>query len=477
MDNSAAPRFDVNAIPLHKKVARDGNAAADSLPILLSLGDLALGDVDTKPDVLASPDAPDAPAKPAEPDAPAKTANPDAMDTNLVKTAAPRVLELALVLDDSGSMHGEPMRLLKVATTRILEKGIGGYDRVFVRLFSFHTDAFDLKPAAQKTELVELTEATRGDLIASLDQLTANGAGTNIYDGARAAFEAMVKHNVEKRRVHEGVGFEPLQHVVVFTDGQANRGAHTLGDRVLNALMREFDADTNKIVLSLVGLGTGVVKTFTNQITSKGQAGVFAFAETEQQIGVAFETIFGKILTMRALFDVEWIAFDAEKQFKRCAILCASDDMTAAERREDVILNVKMPRKRLAALRNDEVLIDAIGLTITPLVGECHIKTIDIEVGDEADAPNEAVQKVIESERAEEDIHNTMSSAANIRKLNELADGMEDEPFYRSLIPSKAAKMQRTLEVVRAATQSDSLRDKGAAEASLLFSAISSQNA
>ncbi len=138
---------------------------------------------------------------------------------------------------------------------------------------------------------------------------------------------------------------------------------------------------------------------------------------------------------------------------------------------------VAVPRERLTALGNDEVLVDAIGLTITPVVGECHVKTIDIEVGDEADAPNEAVKKVLESERAEADILETMGSAANIRKLSEMADGMEDTPVYRSLMPSKASKMARTLKAVRTATQSGSLCGKGAAEAGLVVSAISSQNA
>ena len=98
-------------------------------------------------------------------------------------------------------------------------------------------------------------------------------------------------------------------------------------------------------------------------------------------------------------------------------------------------------------------------------------------MADEADAPNEDVQKVIESERAEAAIHASVGSVRSIDELGDVVDSIEDDPVYRGLMPSKASKMQKTLRAVRAASQSDSLRGKGKAEADLVFSAISSQNA
>ncbi len=110
-------------------------------------------------------------------------------------------LNLAIVIDSSGSMQGAPMQYVREGLLRMLDS-LDPADRI--SLVDFDT------VATLKTEFVAGNDPS---LISAITNLKADG-GTNIYDGLRTGFEVMAAHADPTRQ----------NRVIFLSDGVATEG-------------------------------------------------------------------------------------------------------------------------------------------------------------------------------------------------------------------------------------------------------------
>lgn len=139
-------------------------------------------------------------------------------------------LNLALVIDTSGSMQGEPIAYVREGLMRMLD-GLDANDRISLVTFS-GTAALQ----------VEAASGDAPELINAIDAIAANG-GTNIYDGLRTGFEVVGAHRLEYGQ----------NRVVFLSDGMATDGI--TNDAKIISMAAGFAAQG--FGLTTIGVGTG----------------------------------------------------------------------------------------------------------------------------------------------------------------------------------------------------------------------------
>lgn len=110
-------------------------------------------------------------------------------------------LNLALVIDTSGSMEGEAIAYVREGLMRMLD-GLEAKDSISLVTFSSSAHL-----------QVEAVTGDAPELINAIDAIAANG-GTNIYDGLRTGFEVVDAHRLEGAQ----------NRVVFLSDGMATDG-------------------------------------------------------------------------------------------------------------------------------------------------------------------------------------------------------------------------------------------------------------
>ena len=113
-------------------------------------------------------------------------------------------LNVALVIDRSGSMHGEPMVQAREAA-RTFVNGLGEQDRITLVAFDHESEVL-VEPTA-------VTSEGRRRLHAAIDRIHAGGT-TNISGGLRDGFEAVERQATD----------EMVNRVILMTDGIPNVG-------------------------------------------------------------------------------------------------------------------------------------------------------------------------------------------------------------------------------------------------------------
>ena len=180
-------------------------------------------------------------------------------------------LQLALVIDQSGSMKGPSMDAVKEAL-RSLMKQLGPDD--VISLVSFNnTTKLLLKPTA-----LENQEA----ILAAIEGLSADG-GTNIEAGLQLGFDQLLplpdKEGYQKR-------------IMLFTDARPNIGRTDSGS--FRVLTERYANDG--IGLTVFGVGLNFGQELVYHI-SQLRGGNFFFLETPEKIAKVFEKEFDYLVT------------------------------------------------------------------------------------------------------------------------------------------------------------------------------------
>ena len=116
--------------------------------------------------------------------------------------AARTPLSLAVVLDRSGSMSGEPLEEAK-RCARMIVDGLGPDDRAAIFAFDDEVQCF-----------APLTEGGSKHLLAAAIESIASGGSTNLHGGWRAGADAL----------RAGLSHDGLHRVILLSDGNANAG-------------------------------------------------------------------------------------------------------------------------------------------------------------------------------------------------------------------------------------------------------------
>ena len=180
-------------------------------------------------------------------------------------------LQLALVIDKSGSMKGQSMESVKTALRSLVEK-LGPEDVISLVAFNNESELL-LAPTAIKNKKT---------ILAAIDALRADG-GTNIEAGLLTGFS-------ELDRLQSRDGYQ--KRVMLFTDARPNAGRTDSGSfRALTELYAEKD-----IGLTVFGVGLNFGQELVYHI-SQLRAGNFFFLETQEKIANVFEEEFDYLVT------------------------------------------------------------------------------------------------------------------------------------------------------------------------------------
>ncbi|MCA9655130.1 MAG: VWA domain-containing protein [Myxococcales bacterium] len=170
-------------------------------------------------------------------------------------------LNLAIAVDTSGSMAGEPIEHVREGLRRMSDV-LRPEDRVSIVAF-----------ADQAAVLAEAVEGSSAALQLAIAKLEASGS-TNIYDGLRTAYEVVDLHGDPERQ----------NRVMLLSDGQATTGL--LNDARVLELGTAYAIEG--IGLSTVGLGLEFDPSLMRGLAERG-GGAFYFLEDDAAVEEVFE--------------------------------------------------------------------------------------------------------------------------------------------------------------------------------------------
>lgn len=192
-------------------------------------------------------------------------------------------VNVALVIDRSGSMIGRPIEDAKLAAQDFVNRLRNG-DSVSIVSFSDHAR---VDFPAQK-----VTAESRQEIHRAIQRIHANG-GTNISDG----FERGVG---ELRRTHEE---RSIDRIILLTDGHPNYGKTATRDLV--ELAREHQR--MGVAMTAIGFGLNYNEDLMASMADAG-GGNYYFARDQQAVATAFATEFqqlNSIVARRTMVRVE----------------------------------------------------------------------------------------------------------------------------------------------------------------------------
>lgn len=196
-------------------------------------------------------------------------------------------LDLVAVLDVSGSMHGDKIRLLKQAVNFIVDN-LGPTDRLSIITFS--------TSARRVTPLRRMTEVGQAETSHIVNLIQVNGA-TNIIAGLRMAVQVL-----EQRRQKN-----PVSRIILLSDGQDNQNGHSEGFlralQHLPACIRSRDIEnltqTDVVPVHTFGFGYDHDATALHAIADRS-GGSFSYIESIEVIQDAFAQCIGGLLSVVA---------------------------------------------------------------------------------------------------------------------------------------------------------------------------------
>jgi Ca-activated chloride channel family protein len=182
-------------------------------------------------------------------------------------------VNLALVLDRSGSMSGDKIEQAKEAAIQAIRR-MGAKDRISIVAYSNHAETIASAQSAKNAE----------KLVNLVRQLKANG-GTALFAGV----------NQGAAELRKNLDGEYFNRIILLSDGLANQGPSSTEDlvRLGRALVKE------DISVSTVGLGSGYNEDLMAGLAKEGQGNLY-FAETSKELPGIFDAEIGDALNVVA---------------------------------------------------------------------------------------------------------------------------------------------------------------------------------
>ncbi|CAF1320341.1 unnamed protein product [Rotaria sordida] len=179
-------------------------------------------------------------------------------------------IDLVCVVDQSGSMRGEKIALLKKTLDYIIDQ-MSSLDRLAI--VSFDTKAYD-----RSNGLNMMTHAKQQALHTAVAQNILAGGGTYIGSGLEMGIRMLINRRTKN----------PVGAMLLLTDGQDNQ------HHDYSQLMRTLP---DGVVCHTFGYGLGHRAALLSQLAEQGHGGTFTFIDQVDSIALAFATALGTLFT------------------------------------------------------------------------------------------------------------------------------------------------------------------------------------
>ncbi|CAF3833932.1 unnamed protein product [Rotaria sp. Silwood1] len=179
-------------------------------------------------------------------------------------------IDLVCVVDQSGSMQGEKIALLKKTLDYIIDQ-MGPLDRLVI--VSFDTKAYD-----RSNGLNMMTHAKQQILHTAVAQNIHASGGTYIGSGLEMGIRMLTNRRTKN----------PLGAMLLLTDGEDNQ------HHDYSQLMRTLP---DGVVCHTFGYGLGHRAALLSQLAEQGHGGTFTFIDQVDSIALAFATALGTLFT------------------------------------------------------------------------------------------------------------------------------------------------------------------------------------
>jgi len=176
-------------------------------------------------------------------------------------------MDVALVIDTSGSMAGDKMRNARMAASSLVETL---HDGDIVSLYAFSNRVTELAPPTL------LTRGNRGAMMQAISGLAAGG-GTAMYAGIEAALA----------RLAQAPATHSVRRLMLISDGQANVGPSDAGSfGRLAARSTEFGAQ-----ISAIGVGLDYDESTLGQLAVRSAGRLYHLEQSSQMASILEQEI------------------------------------------------------------------------------------------------------------------------------------------------------------------------------------------
>jgi len=212
---------------------------------------------------------------------------------DLVAPAAPPTerapLDIALVLDRSGSMAGPKLDAVRESAAYLIRR-LNRTDRVAVITYDDEVELVSSLDGLETEDLLQLVEGIT------------SGGGTNLSGGWLKGVEALLA----APRLPDGSGRKPIRRVLLLTDGQANVGimdADTL-------LCMSGNVGSDGITTSTIGFGEDFDEDLLTGMAGAGSGNAYYVTDPDRVPGVFAEEFRGLVSLVAQNVAVEIHPFD-----------------------------------------------------------------------------------------------------------------------------------------------------------------------
>jgi len=339
----------------------------------------------------------------------------------LLKKQQVAPINVALVIDKSGSMGGEKIRRAKDAAILAVER-LRKNDIISIVTYDHHADV--LLPATKATD--------QGRIIAAINRLRAGGS-TALFAGVEKGAKEVRKFFDRKR----------VNRVVLVSDGLANVGPRTPAELgALGTSLRE-----ENLAVTTIGLGLGYNEDLMSQLASKSD-GNHAFAENATDLISFFDHEFGDIFSVVAQeVNVTIIGVDGVRPIRVLGREAEIDDKQVsiqlnqlyAEQEKYVLLELEVP----ATPANQERVIAGVAVVYRNLGSDARerlSKMISISFTNSAEPVEEQKNKEVMIAIVEQQAVEKNELAVELRDAGKISEAQQILMNNARVLKEEAAK-------------------------------------
>lgn len=247
--------------------------------------------------------------------------------------ASDRAVDVALVMDSSGSMKKTDPKRLRVPAAKLLMTLLGDDDRIGV--VSFSDDGYPIM------RLTEATDANRELMFAAAEKVSDRGQYTNIYAGIKKGAEMLNSDPGEERR----------KIVVLMSDGKMDTGSKEKDAELVRLTSSELPVELKNQSIELYAIAfTEASDLRMMSDAAELNGGYFSLASNDKLLHEAFSRIF-EAAKSPDMLPIEGGEFKVDSSVKEITIVASKSGLA----NEDITLELPTGHRVTEATAGESV--------------------------------------------------------------------------------------------------------------------------